>query len=798
MGVLQDLYGGLTGGGTPNEQNAFNRDLNEGDLAQTQGGALQNQGTALQGQFGNEYLNQNGLQGTYRNQADTAYGQLQTTPGYTDAQAAAIYGNPNAGFNYYDPSELKGDTSDYANSLNRAAAQGQQYLQAAPTNQTNWQGGINSKLESSGNEAVSGLEGGLGSAVSGYGTSLDSYQLTPEEAQNIRNVAAQTTQGQYRKMNEETAIQAAAQGNTSPAALAAIKENLGRQGAIDAGNAASAAELAANQEAANRKLTAANNLYGAQSNAANQIYGARQGTAANLASTETQANESIAANQGAAANAQANLGYNAAQTGGAQKLATDTGLQSTGQNLATSADTNASNRSTTTANQAIAGQNAYRNYLTGQQGAAQAASQTAGNQQLSAYGGTTSAYGAQQGAVNNANAAAGNVAVGANSTSQNLQGSFLADGGTIVSPTTDGYDDIGLPQPKPSETPDIFQDYREQINPDGVSGGGGNTTKRSLSSSNGSPVSSGPTIGAVGVGGGGGGSVDSNSGFSGPSYNIINAPPDYNSSPDTTQTSTDESIDYGSGMQPADPVGGDAPYDPYSYDYPDTSYQGDGNSNTAPVQATIAERGPEAVVSTKRPSRYRSAMNSVATGLEHVLSGRQMPTMAPQSSPAVPAQPPSPARRIANGVESLLTGRRYMADGGMVTGARGDGASVPGNEPGGAQGQYGWQGNAANQMAAGGPAGGAPATAQYRSGQPQHSMRVFTRPTNVMLGGNGTTDTVVPLNPGPNAKVTPSQMGIGQTGQAPMPSRYRAATGPKGMVGPQMRPMRQQQGQFAA
>jgi hypothetical protein len=157
-----------------------------------------------------------------------------------------------------------------------------------------------------------------------------------------------------------------------------------------------------------------------------------------------------------------------------------------------------------------------------------------------------------------------------------------------------------------------------------------------------------------------------------------------------------------------------------------------------------------------------------------------------------------------------------MADGGMVSSARGDGSSVPGNEPGGAQGAYGWQGNAANQMAAGGPAVGAPATPQYQSGQPQRSMKVFTRPTNVMLGTNGTTDTVVPLNPGPNAKVTPSQMGIGQTSrympqsnqsqqqtpmaaqqQPRMPSRYRPATGPKGMVGPQMRPM-SQQSEYAA
>lgn len=742
MGALQSIYGGLTGAGTANQQAAFNRDLQEGDDAQVQGNQLQGQGNGLQTQFGNEYLNQNGLEGGYRGQADSAYSDLRVNPGYSASDAAAIQGNPSAGFQYYNPSELRGDASGYASDLQSAANRGQQYLQAAPTNQVNWQGGINKNLDTAGTEAVGGLQAGLGSAVSGYGDNLNSavdpskltvgsqlngYQLSPEEAQNIRDVAAQTTQGQYGKMSQQAQLQAEAQGNTSPAALAAIQENLGRQGAIDAGNAASQAELAANQTAANRKLTAtqtnlganqtlaqlqaqnATNLQGAQSNAANQIYGAKQGTAANLANTETQANESIAANQGTAANQAANLGYNAAQTGGAQKIATDTGLQSTGQGLATGADTASSNRATTTANQNIAGQNTYRNYLTGQQGAAQTAAATAGGQQLSAYGGTTSAYGAQHGAINNANASAGNVAVGANSTSQNLDRSLLADGGTVTGPTVSGYDDSTLPKPHAPDAPDIYRDYREQINPEGASGSSSSSTNNLNISTNSSP--------------GGYGEISGNStgydpyGTSGGWGNY-----DYYD----TGASGGSGTGYGNGtVEQVD----------QSITYPELD--ANGGTSSGGTRATIAERGPEAVLST---------------------------------------------------------------DGG----ARGDGSSVPGNEPGGEQGQYGWQGPAARSMAAGGPVGAVPAIPQYRPPQ-QRSMQVFNRPTNVTLGTNGSTDTVVPLNPGPNAKITPSQMGIGgqyrqqqppQAAMQPqprMPSRYRAATGPKGMVGPQMRPMQSQQ-----
>ncbi len=859
-GVIQSIYGGLTGAGTANEQTAFNRDLQEGDDAQVQGGALRDQGNGLQTQFGNEYLNQGNIQGGYRGQADTAYGDLATNPGYSATDRLAIQGNPNAGFQYYNPSELQGDTSGYAQGLNDAAQRGQQYLQAAPTNQTNWQGGINRNLEQSGTEAVGGLQSGLNTAVSGYGTNLDEavdpskltvgdqlngYELSPEEAQNIRNVAAQTTAGQYGKMSEQALLDANAQGNTSPAALAAIRENIGRQGAIDAGNAASTAELSANQAAANRQLSKtqtnlganqtlaqlqaqnATNLEGAQSNAANQIYGAKQGTAANQAATETQANESIAANQGAAANAQANLGYNAAQTGGAQKIATDTGLQQTGQGLATGADTAASNRATTTANQTKSDQGAYRNYLTGEQGAAQTGQATAGGQQLSAYGGTTSAYGAQQGAINNANAAAGNVAVGANSSSQNLQGSFLADGGTVTGPTVGGYDDSTLPKPHMSGTPDIYHDYREQINPEGTPGGGSsNSTNLNVS---------------VGSGGGGGGYLGGDDGGDLPydPYNYPGADMGY------TGTNTYSTMGGGGegpinyrggdytgedgGYQAGTDGGGDG-YDQYS----GSDYYGDGGTSSG-TDATIAERGPEAVVS--RPSRYAAIGREAVNGLGSLLSGGRMqrPASTPPTTPSAPQQaipqaPQSTSSKIANTVGGILTGHRYYADGdpgqtnlmnAMSTNAqgnpngypsaRGDGSSVPGNEPGGEQGQYGWQGPASRQMA------GTQQSNARQAQQPQ--AQIFTQPTNVTLGGNGMTDTVVPLNPGPNAKITPSQMGMGgqpqgqqsryasqsnmrQAQQPPqaanqpqprMPSRYRPATGPKGMVGPQMRPMQSQQ-----
>lgn len=451
----------------------------------------QQQGTNIDNQLQNKLGYYNGNEANYQNQADTAYADLAQTPGYTGGESSAITGNPNAAFNYYDPNGLKnltsqgnanfaGSTADYRGDLTNSAAaadsgvglaadrlQGQDVqaagqwgtgvTNAAQAAQTNLNapanaeegnlGGVYGYLKGANDQSVGGYGSALNGAVDPSKLGLSSsfannYAMSPEEIQNVKNVAAQTTAGQYSKMSDQAKMQAAAQGNTSPAALAAIEQNLGRQGAIDAGNAASTAELSANAQAAQRaqnleqmRLGTAQDISSRQTANAGNLYNAQAGAAQNLAGLESQGIQGVAgtrqagaaqganlgytaantggqamydaANSGGQANLtaaqyQGNMGYNAANTGGQaaltsgqysanRDLATAQGNQSTGQTLAANADNTASARATGIANQRITGQNNYRGYLTGQQGTAQQGSETASGQQIQNFGTTAGA-----------------------------------------------------------------------------------------------------------------------------------------------------------------------------------------------------------------------------------------------------------------------------------------------------------------------------------------------------------------------------------------------------------------------
>jgi hypothetical protein len=440
----------------------------------------------------------------YRNQADTAYGDLARTPGYTDAEGRAITGNPNAGFNHYNPdalaeraannandvsghagelygnlynaaSGIKGDLGNAAKNLGgavtgaagrygenlTAAAHGlksglsdaatyaQSKLQEAPGTAEGYLGGTYNYLRGQNEGALGDLGSGLHSAVDPNKLGLSEgftnhYALTPEQAQNIKDVAGNTVRGQYQRQNDLLDQRAFAQGDSSPAQIAALKQQGMRQGSIDAGDAMSSAELQANQEAARRQQTQEGMRIGTQQDIAGRqqanvgnIYGARQGAAQNLAGLEDQGIMGIAGLRQDAARTGANLGYesalqgntglynaanaggqadidaaktagqsaydaagtggaygyNAANTGGqavidaskyggTQQLGVAQGNQQTGQNLAVNADTTGSARAAGIAGQRIAGESSVRNYYTGQQGAAQQGGQTATGQHI--------------------------------------------------------------------------------------------------------------------------------------------------------------------------------------------------------------------------------------------------------------------------------------------------------------------------------------------------------------------------------------------------------------------------------
>jgi hypothetical protein len=519
--------------------------LNNANLAQGNAYGAINTGQGIAAETAADAANY-GVTGTnYEQQADQAYQQLAQTPGYTDAQAAGIEGNPQAGFEYYNPSGLtgtvqqgnqavtgaagdyqsdlggqvgslqsglQGNVSDLNTNLNAAtqglqsgvtgtAAQAAQGIQGVAGQQLGYQGGVYNYLQGQGQQQTAGLNTGLNQAVGEYGGAIQSdidpskltvgsdftneYEMSPEEQQNVKDVASQTTAGQFQSMRDQAAMQAAAEGNTSPAAMAAIEKNLGTSGAIAAGQAASSAELAANTEAANRQLTneqltlganqaltntqlgQAANLYGAQSGTANTEYSAAAQQAQNLGATEMSGINTAEGTNLAAQQAAGNLQYGAAQTAGQAGIntaategqtalgateyggsagigateAADTANigaqqygataatsaneynQNAGENLAVGANQAATAGATTVANQAIAGRTQGLNYLTGQQSQAQGQQAGYTNAQISNMG---TEYGAATGATNAATSAAsagsGNQAANYGTTSKTASG----------------------------------------------------------------------------------------------------------------------------------------------------------------------------------------------------------------------------------------------------------------------------------------------------------------------------------------------------------------------------------------
>ncbi len=427
----------------------------------------------------------------YRGNADRAYGDLASVPGYTWEEATGIVGNPGAGFGYYDPRKLTGLADESATGLSRSAGDITESLRGAAgrygegvrsaadkygtgitdaakaagasvtgasganapairealNNELNWQGGVYGYQRGENEAALGDLESGLASSNDRDKLALNQdfageYRMSPAAQQRFRDVAGQTVRAQFQNLQDDAEMRAMAGGNVSPAALAAIKERLARQGASGAADAMTRAELTASQEAAGRlkdiegmRLGTEQDISTRGANAAATRYGAKQGAARDLTAMEMQGIDRNTANRIAAESAlgsqaydaaktaagygvtgardAADLGYRAADTagqagmnaetgasgyqfgaasqGGAQRLNTEQYNQQAGQGLATAADAAASARNTGIANQRIAGQDKVRNYLTTEQGMAQQGRENATGQQIQTYGAQTGA-----------------------------------------------------------------------------------------------------------------------------------------------------------------------------------------------------------------------------------------------------------------------------------------------------------------------------------------------------------------------------------------------------------------------
>ena len=444
----------------------------------------------------------------YQQQGDEAYQELRNEPGYTDDEMAGVLGDPNAAFKYYDPGELDRDTyksiGDVSNaainygggirdSANRAGAgldvaaaagsgglrraagavgtgmrsAADEYgaglntsvdsmragLNAPANDQLAWQGGVYNYQRGEGEAGLDEYGQELGSATSRENLGLSKnfatdYAFTDADGQNMKDIAAQATAGQYRKMGDQARLRAAAQGNTSPAAMAAIEANLGAQGAAEAGDAATRAAMAANQERAKRvqdiegmRLGSEQDISSRQTANAGNIYKGRIGAAQNLAALEQQGIQSATGNRMQAATDLGKYGYDAANATGQARmdaaklggeygykaeqeasdlgyksasdsgaydykatdqggqaamdatrygadtlLANDRANQTVGQGIATGADAAGVARNTNIANVRRAGQADYRGYLTDAQKLAQSGSQATEGQRVQNFG----------------------------------------------------------------------------------------------------------------------------------------------------------------------------------------------------------------------------------------------------------------------------------------------------------------------------------------------------------------------------------------------------------------------------
>jgi hypothetical protein len=328
---------------------SFNKDLrdastNLADISGTasrrgmefldQGQQLENQAGTYSGQYYNDY-------GQAKGDTQAALDTLQQTPGYTPDEASQI--NVDYGKYQTDPSAMQ---NRYLTSDEQQAIKGDP--NAASTMAGDMSSAIYSTLGTTGQMANSALanEGtGIGQALTGEQASLNkavdpsqlglssqftqNYQMTPQQQQDIVTAAGTTVGNRYRSAESDLARSAAADGNTSPVAIAAARQQLEDSSAAQAGDAMTQARIDASNAAAGRLQTEE---------------GMRLGSAQDIASREQQ-NASTIGQQ--AQQAITSLGEQGISEADTQRAAGLAGVEAGGQaaiNTAEYGDTAASQR----------------------------------------------------------------------------------------------------------------------------------------------------------------------------------------------------------------------------------------------------------------------------------------------------------------------------------------------------------------------------------------------------------------------------------------------------------------------
>lgn len=451
----------------------------------------------------------------YRSKVNDSLDNLEQTPGYTsgeaagigrdytglqtgadalggrqltDAEKGAIMGNPNAAQGFYDPSKLTGMAQDSTGKQLTATGGLKSGMSDAinPAAQNKALGDEGTGLVSSFGDEKTATEAAVDPSKLGVSSDYASTEkMTPQQQQDIETAAGTSVGNRYQSDIDQLNRSAAAQGNTSPMAVAAATRDYERDAAAQAGDAETNARIAASNAAAGREQTAETTRLGAEED----ISSRKQQNAQTLGQQQLSAVERYG-QQGIDIGSQTMQDrLNAAQVGGEADIATadrtgqeeqqtEAGNQATGQKLATAADVTGSqragevagNRQQTTAdvqntqfNQGmttgqataagqkqvadtrIAGDTAYRAGVAGQESEAQTGQQTAEGQKIGAYGAQTGTYGAQNSGTNNAT----QTAVQANAQPSTFDKVLGTVAGAAAGAAKAGAIEDGSPRPKP-------------------------------------------------------------------------------------------------------------------------------------------------------------------------------------------------------------------------------------------------------------------------------------------------------------------------------------------------------------
>lgn len=446
------------------------------NFALDRGGQLMTDIGVQAGSYGQPY-------GTNYNNTATALENLNAQPGFTPQEQeqisqtdatgkllgvdynanylnpdvqSSISGDPYKQMEAYNPGQMQDTINSGSANINQVTGATANQLGTNVTN-TNaaMQGAIDpnalaasSQYGKSMGTALGGAQTGVGKTLGTEASSVNSaidpskLSITPEQQQAMVTAAGTTVGNQYRQQQAQIAQKALEQGNTSPAALAAMQERSN----IESGSASGDAMTNARIAAANAALGAEQYQTGAKVGAAEQqgalgtsaaenlgqmgLTAAQQQEATRLGAQQyvTNANLGVAQNTGA-------MGAQAGQFEGQQQLNAQQGLLQSGlgaeqyqqtsgmaglaagenaasnralalgTNQQTTNETNQANQfnrgmtvaqqqssaAQAGANARIAGQNTYLGGVTGQEAQAQQGALTSQGQQVSALGATTGA-----------------------------------------------------------------------------------------------------------------------------------------------------------------------------------------------------------------------------------------------------------------------------------------------------------------------------------------------------------------------------------------------------------------------